>query len=441
MTATTAMTLPPVQLIRRQGWPPAPSDGWSIADFASVELVFPTPVPAGFARLVEVELDVYLPRGRPHRSVSVVAAEVPVATRLIYSGRTQTLRFALNGPLPERIAVGFLCENVGPPRDHGESDDARQLGIRIHGIVDQIEPIDLDPKRRVIAFGRGISEALFPPVSVTDAWHNLDHLIALVQEAIRSQTPFSFIRFGDGEGRLLGSSMFFTNMELLRETIGYQYGAEAIVEIDRLYGRFRLEDAIADLRQMLLSSLDNADAVGLPSPKHFTPEPDASNINGLLGFASSLIAIQQRPAHIPADNLFDTYIFHGMQRRSLFPRILDHLPFVGLVNHTDLSQPIAEHFHIERTHFVRIPGHKSFMSVDKVHFPTMYGEILEAIEVPFPGAVYLVGAGYLGKVYCDAVKQKGGIALDIGSVFDGWSGVGRVRRDENAFMRMQPRSP
>ncbi len=442
MTATMATTTLSVQVVRRHGWSSAPSEGWSIANFASAELVFAEPVPAGAERIVEVALDVYIPRARARRTVSVIVSEVPVAARIFYSGRTQTIRFVLRGPVPERVTVGFLCEDVGSPRDNDESDDARQLGIHIREVVDAVEPIDLDPKRRVIAFGRSVSEALFPPVSLKDAWHNLDHLVALVQNAIRTATPFSMIRFGDGEGRLLGSSMFFTNMELLRETIGYQYGPDAVVEIGRLYGRFRLEDAIADLRQMLLSALDNADAIGLPSPTHFTPEATLSNINGLLGFASSLISIQQCPAHIPAENLFDTYIFHGMQRKALFSRFLDGLPFVGLINHTDLSQEISAHFNIAQTHFVRIPGHKSFMSVDKVHFPTMYGEIVQSIEVPFRGAVYLVGAGYLGKAYCDAVKQKGGIALDIGSVFDGWSGVGRVRRDENAFMKMpQARRP
>ena len=35
----------------------------------------------------------------------------------------------------------------------------------------------------------------------------------------------------------------------------------------------------------------------------------------------------------------------------------------------------------------------------------------------------LVGAGALGKAYCEAVRQQGGVAVDIGSGFDGWAGV------------------
>ena len=48
--------------------------------------------------------------------------------------------------------------------------------------------------------------------------------------------------------------------------------------------------------------------------------------------------------------------------------------------------------------------------------------------MPFPGAVFLVGAGALGKIYCQWIKERGGIALDIGSMCDAWAEVGRLRK-------------
>jgi hypothetical protein len=36
--------------------------------------------------------------------------------------------------------------------------------------------------------------------------------------------------------------------------------------------------------------------------------------------------------------------------------------------------------------------------------------------------IWLIAAGYLGKIYCDEVREAGGIALDVGSVVDGWCG-------------------
>lgn len=46
------------------------------------------------------------------------------------------------------------------------------------------------------------------------------------------------------------------------------------------------------------------------------------------------------------------------------------------------------------------------------------------LEVPKRGAVFLVAAGLLGKVYCHRIHRLGGIAIDVGSVVDAWMGFG-----------------
>jgi len=43
------------------------------------------------------------------------------------------------------------------------------------------------------------------------------------------------------------------------------------------------------------------------------------------------------------------------------------------------------------------------------------------------GKLFLVGAGFLGKIYCDLIKRHGGIALDVGSMMDRWAGFGQTR--------------
>ena len=34
-----------------------------------------------------------------------------------------------------------------------------------------------------------------------------------------------------------------------------------------------------------------------------------------------------------------------------------------------------------------------------------------------------MGAGLLGKIICHQIYSKGGIAIDIGSIFDGWANI------------------
>ena len=39
------------------------------------------------------------------------------------------------------------------------------------------------------------------------------------------------------------------------------------------------------------------------------------------------------------------------------------------------------------------------------------------------GRLWLVAAGMLGKVYCDVIRNAGGIAVDVGHTADMWAGV------------------
>ena len=57
------------------------------------------------------------------------------------------------------------------------------------------------------------------------------------------------------------------------------------------------------------------------------------------------------------------------------------------------------------------------------HFPDRFTAIMADIAAsPQQRRVWLVAAGILGKLYCDAVRRSGGVAIDIGSIADGWCG-------------------
>jgi hypothetical protein len=56
------------------------------------------------------------------------------------------------------------------------------------------------------------------------------------------------------------------------------------------------------------------------------------------------------------------------------------------------------------------------------HYPGVFKRVMSRLNSGgFAGPV-LVGAGPLGKIYCDAVKHAGGVAIDIGSIMDAWAG-------------------
>lgn len=60
------------------------------------------------------------------------------------------------------------------------------------------------------------------------------------------------------------------------------------------------------------------------------------------------------------------------------------------------------------------------------HYPDRFSEIQKTLKIPYPGALFLVGSGVFGKIYCEWIKQRGGIAIDVGSMFDSWANFGRV---------------
>jgi hypothetical protein len=71
---------------------------------------------------------------------------------------------------------------------------------------------------------------------------------------------------------------------------------------------------------------------------------------------------------------------------------------------------------------------------DNGHFPGRYRELLDELRGVRPGILYLVAAGMPGKVYCEAIRCHGGIALDIGHSMDVLAGVARNRTVTNDIL-------
>lgn len=53
--------------------------------------------------------------------------------------------------------------------------------------------------------------------------------------------------------------------------------------------------------------------------------------------------------------------------------------------------------------------------------------------------LFLVGAGFLGKIYCDQVRMFGGRAFDAGRLFDFWAGVRKIDSTPKRFISYDPK--
>jgi hypothetical protein len=50
--------------------------------------------------------------------------------------------------------------------------------------------------------------------------------------------------------------------------------------------------------------------------------------------------------------------------------------------------------------------------------------------------LFLIGAGFLGKIYCNEVKRCGGRVFDSGRLFDFWGGMRVIDSRPKRFIKM-----
>lgn len=221
----------------------------------------------------------------------------------------------------------------------------------------------------------------------------------VIRRRMRELEPFSLIRLGDGEARLMGYPDLVERKDL-DTSIRYWYGTHQLTD-----------DQVLSLRSELIAAIENADILGLPSAYQ-------QNKNR---FYQIVWDVAERE-NLIQENVTEANIHKQMCELGLLGELLAGLDRVALITCRDLGDKLKEKYNIGvvRMYSVPVEGHTG--KPRERHYPEFHAALLDRLVV-HPGELFLIGAGPNGKVYCDAVKRAGGVALDIGSVFDGWAGV------------------
>lgn len=106
-------------------------------------------------------------------------------------------------------------------------------------------------------------------------------------------------------------------------------------------------------------------------------------------------------------------------------RLLQQQVRIGLIScRTDLAGMLEEIFDVS-VKYHKIPDMFRDLSAEEIRpdYVEQLEDILTEQLVEFPGMLYLVGGGIYGKLYCQLAKSQGGVALDLGSLFDAWVGI------------------
>ncbi len=225
-----------------------------------------------------------------------------------------------------------------------------------------------------------------------------------ILKILKSGDPVSLIRYGDGEAGILHAWKDMPNFKaILKRQLGYIPNIEHAEQI----------------RANLIEAYQNCDIIGIPAERHIR--------NG--GYWTS--AVQMMIDNVGRDileskKLTTVDVASQFLDNNYFEDLLRGQKVVNYISCRKIDEEMKSAFGIEDIYSFRIAPEAKFTSgyVGEPHYPDQFKAIRKWIHhIPVEGNVCLVGAGYIGKIYCNWFRERGGIAFDIGAVFDSFAGL------------------
>lgn len=246
-----------------------------------------------------------------------------------------------------------------------------------------------------------------------------------LSQRIQSGTATSVLRLGDGEGHFLPFNRALTG--------SLQQDKSAMME---LWWNNSWPDAATERRvvQQFRRAVAASDMLGL------VPESRLLRINQTYGKVVTSNRGLARVMDFAATHPYPKQILTSAQFHrdlvewGLWDDILAAIPKtenserqVSWIAPHDLAPFLQTRFGLKTRQAVIIPGEAKYAGMFDPE-TAISGSLITQHEhvraslAPRKGEVWLVAAGFLGKVYCHRIRTKGGIAIDIGSLADDWKG-------------------
>lgn len=251
--------------------------------------------------------------------------------------------------------------------------------------------------------------------------------IRTVRDRLANKRPFSLVRLGDGEANAFqGNSSFAALLD------------KDSIEREKVWWGRPLHPATrAILADEVRAAAMTADALGFPTREwllrdvRLDPGPPLSAGKSGRGLLVVLEMLRKECAAgcLSGKILTSAHLPQDLQRWNLYGELFDGVEEAVLVScHPDLPDILRARFGLRTAKHVLIPPGDTMREIRQ--------RLLEESELPPQSTVnalqnlaewpanrlVLVGAGYAGKaIVCEASK-RGGVALDVGSIFDHWMG-------------------
>jgi len=253
-------------------------------------------------------------------------------------------------------------------------------------------------------------------------------LFNILSNRIKEKKPYLVTRYGEGEMRMFGG------------------GSESEWIIKNMIGYVPEEKIMNEIRNNMEIGLIESDITGLPSYENLIKEEDV-----LLSPIHDLYK-QTYPTfrkiflkHNKKENDFsycDVNVHTKFYEKKLFEKLLTGIDELTIITCRDVPKQIKNYFNIKKITHYKIPPEFKFEDDPSKITWNFYPEIHTKIKNNIlknnnEGKLCLYGAGLIGKDLGYYFKKTGGVAFDIGSVFDKW--YGKVTRGagkgKNAYIK------
>ena len=247
-------------------------------------------------------------------------------------------------------------------------------------------------------------------------------LVAHIRACLGEGRPSSLIRLGDGEGNLMA-------LRLGEYPALAEYSARGASK--RHFGAPEvLVRAAPEVLPDFHEALRNADVIGLPGPfgmgMLLARPRHAVDVRPIYGMASVHAYLERFADDLDLVSTTGAPSTFNLQLLSHYADLVADRD-VGLVScHPELVDGLTRGMGARSVEFHAVPKQAKIVKgprADTRHYPTRYRELVEELRGAAPGRLYFVGAGILAKVYCEAIRSAGGVAVDIGHTADIWAGV------------------
>jgi len=243
-----------------------------------------------------------------------------------------------------------------------------------------------------------------------------------IASRVREGRPFSMVRLGDGE-LLVIKYPKYTPEDEVRAQVNKWFPAERLTK-----------NEIMQFGTDIHTACRSADMLGIPSDYEYSRWPKWNRDMRWPVFMRdySLLEPQGR-------EFFHFYLVGEWWTGGHFDRMMAGADRVILIGCRDVAEMFRKRWpHLRSVEQWMIPPERfvwrKYAQVLNAqgayegapHYPDLYAEYLRRIHASHTtlrGVLFLVGAGGLGKMYCHAVRQMGGMGLDVGALFDGWAGI------------------